>query len=221
MAEMLKRLQRYFLTGLLAVAPVAITVWVLWKSYGLIAATMRPWLERIPQLTETYPDFVLTAIAFTSFLLVIVLIGLATRSLVGVAFFNLLERLIERIPVVKSIFTATKQIAAVFLTEKRAAFQQVVLFEYPRRGCYSLGFVTHDDPAHPLLNVFLPTTPNPTSGFMLQVLRREAVLLPLTIEEGIKLIISGGSVMTPEQARILREAAAGLGGGPDVREVTR
>lgn len=207
---MFKQLQRYFLTGLLAVAPLAITAWVLWKSYELIAATMRPWLERIPHLTEAYPDFALTAIAFMSFLLLIVLVGLATRSLVGVAFFNLVERLIERIPVVKSIFTATKQIAAVFLTDKRSAFQQVVLFEYPRTACYSLGFVTHDDTAHPLLNVFLPTTPNPTSGYMLLVPRAQAVLLPLTIEEGIKLIISGGSVMSFEQARVLREAAAVL-----------
>ncbi len=218
---MLKRLQRHFLTGLLALAPLAITAWVLWKSYELIAATMRPWLRRIPHLTESFPDFVLTAIAFISFLLLIALVGLATRSLVGVAFFNLIERLIERIPVVKSIFTATKQIAAVFLTDKRSAFQQVILFEYPRWQCYSLGFVTHDEPAHPLLNVFLPTTPNPTSGYMLQVPRAQAVLLPLTIEEGIKLIISGGSVMTAAQAAILREAAAVLDRERDQPEVSR
>jgi uncharacterized membrane protein len=207
---MFKRMQRYFLTGLLAVAPLAITIWVLWKSYELIAATMRPWLQRIPHLTETYPDFVLTAIAFLSFLLLIALVGLATRSLVGVAFFNVVERLIERIPVAKTIFTGTKQIAAVFLTDKRSAFQKVILFEYPRPQCYSLGFVTHDDPQHPMVNVFLPTTPNPTSGYMLLVPRDQAVMLPLAIEDGVKLIISGGSVMSPDQASLLREAATVL-----------
>jgi len=205
-----KKLQRHFLTGLLAVAPLVITVWVLWKIYELIAATMRPWLKRIPHLTETYPDFVLTAIAFVSFLLAITLVGLATRSLIGVAFFNVVERLLARIPVVKTIFTGTKQIAAVFLTDKRSAFQHVVLLEYPRSHCYSLGFVTHDEPEHPLVNLFLPTTPNPTSGYMLLLPRPQTVVLPLTIEEGIKLIVSGGSVMTPEQAALLREAAAVL-----------
>jgi len=207
---MFKRMQRYFLTGVLAVAPLAITIWVLWKSYELIAATMRPWLQRIPRLTETYPDFVLTAIAFLSFLILITLVGLATRSLVGVAFFNVVERLIERIPVAKTIFTGTKQIAAVFLADKRSAFQKVILFEYPRPQSYSLGFVTHDDPQHSMVNVFLPTTPNPTSGYMLLVPRDQAVMLPLTIEDGIKLIISGGSVMSTDQAALLREAATVL-----------
>jgi len=216
-----KKLQRYFLTGLLAVAPLAITAWVLWKFYELIAATMRPWLQRIPHLTESYPDFVLTAIAFASFLFVITLVGLATRSLVGVAFFNVIERLVERIPVVKTIFTGTKQIATVFLADKRSAFQHVVLFEYPRPRCFSLGFVTHDEPQHPMVNVFLPTTPNPTSGYLLLVPRAHVVVLPLAIEEGVKLIISGGSVMTAGQAAFLREAAVALDANRDQNEVLR
>jgi len=206
----LKRLQRHFLTGLLAITPLAITAWILVNGYRIIDASLRPWLQRIPGLAESYPDFVLTSIAFAALLLAIVVIGLMTRSLVGVAFFNLVERVIERIPVVKSIFMATKQIASVFLTDKRSAFQQVVIFEYPRRGCYSVGFVTYDEPDHDLLSIFLPTTPNPTSGYMLLVPREDAVVLPLTIEEGIRLIISGGSVMPPETTGPLREAAVVL-----------
>ena len=209
---MLRKLQRHFLTGLLAVMPLALTAWILVKGYQIIDSIMRPWLQRIPQLTESYPDFVLTVIAFFSFLLVIVLIGLGTRSLVGVAFFNVVERVIRRIPVVKTIFLSVKQIAAVFLDDRRSAFQQVALFEYPRPSCYSIGFVTHDDSDHTMLNVFLPTTPNPTSGYMLLVPREQAVILPLSVEEGIKLIISGDSVMTAEQARPLREAADHLAG---------
>ncbi|MEZ4387643.1 MAG: DUF502 domain-containing protein [Candidatus Krumholzibacteriia bacterium] len=211
-------LQRHFLTGLLAVTPLAVTLWVLVKSYELINVTMRPWLRRIPHLTETYPDQLLTVIAFVSFLLLIVLVGLATRSLVGVAFFNVVERAIWRIPVVKTIFVATKQIASVFLTDKRSAFKQVVLFEYPRLGCHSLGFVTRDEDGSPLLSVFLPTTPNPTSGYMLLLPRADVEFLSLTVEDGIKLIISGGSVTTEAQAAILEEAAARLerrGPGPE------
>ncbi|MBD3222881.1 DUF502 domain-containing protein [bacterium] len=203
-------MRRHFLTGLLAVAPLAITAWVLVKFYELIDATMRPWLQRIPGLTEAYPEQALTMIAFVSFLLVIVVIGLATRSLVGVAFFNLVERVIDRIPVVKTIFSGTKQIASVFLTDQRSAFQKVLLFEYPRAGTYSIGFVTRDEPDSRMLNVFLPTTPNPTSGFMLLVPREQAEILPLAIEEGVKLIISGGSVMSLEQAELLQAAAERL-----------
>ena len=210
---MFRRLQRYFLTGLLAVTPLMITGWVLAKVYQLIDRSMRPWLQRIPVLTETYPDFALTLIAFVSALLIIVVIGLGTRSLVGRAFMNVIERVIHRIPVVKTIFMATKQIASVFLDDKRSAFKKVVLFEYPRPGCYSIGFVTHDEPDHTMLNIFLPTTPNPTSGYMLLMPREQAVILPLSVEDGIKLIISGGSVMTAEQAQPMRQAAAALHAG--------
>jgi len=199
-----KLLRRYFLTGLLAVTPLVITSWILWRFYRLIDVSMRPWLRKIPSLTETYPDFVLTLIGFIAFLLLIVLVGLFTRNLIGIAFFSLVERVIEKIPVVKTLFTATKQIAEVFLTDRRSAFQEVVIFEYPRRGLYSLGFVTRDDPTHSCYNVFLPTTPNPTSGYLLMVPRDEAQILPLSVEEGIKLIISGGSVMDEKQAVVLR-----------------
>lgn len=203
-------LRRHFLTGLLAITPLAFTVWVLVKFYELIDGTLRPVLQRIPSLTETYPEQLLTIIAFVAFLLLIVLIGLLTRSLVGVAFFNLVEGVIDRIPVVKTIFSGTKQIASVFLTDQRSAFQQVALFEYPRQGCRSIGFVTRNEPDTDMLNVFLPTTPNPTSGFMLLVPRDQAEILPLTVEDGIKLIISGGSVMSATQAHILQEAALRL-----------
>jgi uncharacterized membrane protein len=216
----LKALQGYFLTGLLAITPLVITIWVLLQLYQLIDRIMRPWLQRIPGLTETYPDFALTTIAFLSFVLIIVIIGLGTRSLVGRAFMNLIEAIIHRIPFVKTIFMATKQIASVFLTDKRSAFQKVVLFEYPRRHCYSIGFVTHDDPEHTMLNIFLPTTPNPTSGYMLLIPREQTVILPLSVEDGIKLIISGGSIMTPEQAAPLREAAATLHAGRSPGEIS-
>ena len=209
-------LRRHFLTGLLAVTPLAVTVWILWRFYLLVDRTVRPWLERIPGVAETYPDFFLTLLGVVAFVLLIVLVGLFTRNLIGMAFFNLVERFLNRIPIIKGIFTATKQISEVFLRDKRTAFQKVVLFEYPRRGIYSLGFVTQDDPALELVNVFLPTTPNPTSGYLLMVPRRDAVVLPVTVEEGIRMIISGGSVMSSEHAAsmhaLLPALAAGDGG---------
>ncbi len=198
---MLKFLQRHFLTGLLAVTPLAITSWILWRAYLLVSATMRPWLDRVPSLTETYPDFFLTLIGAAVVFGIIVLVGLLTRNVIGRAFFGLLDRMFTGIPVVKSVFLATRQIAEVFLQDRRTAFQKVVLFTYPRPGMYSLGFTTHEcgDPA--LVSVFLPTTPNPTSGYMLLVPRDQVCELELSVEEAIRLVVSGGAIMTRDQVR--------------------
>ncbi len=211
---MWKRLQRHFFTGLLALSPLAITLWILVKFYEQIDNTMRPWLQRIPHLTDMYPDFFLTIIAFFCFLGLIVAVGMLARNVAGRAFFSAVEQAMNRIPVVKSVFAAIKQIAEVFLSDRRSAFQEVVLFEYPRPGIYSLGFVTRDDPGTELLNVFLPTTPNPTSGYLLMIPRHQAAILSLTVEEGIRLIISGGSVMSPTQAQLVGREAGELLGAP-------
>jgi uncharacterized membrane protein len=200
-------LKRHFLTGLLTIAPLAITLWVLWRFYELVSATMRPWLERLPALSAAYPDFFLTLLGFLVFMLLIVLIGVMMRSLFGLAVLRLVERAVEQIPVVKSMYSGTKQVAAVFLQDQRTAFQRVVLFEYPRPGLFSMGLVTRDEPQDPLVNIFLPTTPNPTSGFLLLVPREDVRPVNVTVEEAIKLIVSGGSVMTSEQARQIAEDA--------------
>jgi uncharacterized membrane protein len=194
-------LQRHFLTGLLAITPLVITSWILWRFYVLISSTMRPWLQRVPAISETYPEFLLTFFGVVVFILLITVVGLFTRNLIGIAFFRVLERFFEQIPVVKSVFSAIKQIAEVFLQDRRTAFQKVVLFAYPRQGLYSIGFVTRDDAEHRLVNVFLPTAPNPTSGYMLLVPREELEELDIPVEEAIKLIVSGGSIMTALQAQ--------------------
>jgi len=207
---MYRFLQRHFLTGLLAITPLAITSWILWRFYVVVSATMRPWLQRIPAITETYPEFLLTFFGVVVFVLLITLVGLFTRNLIGIAFFRVLERFFQQIPVVKSVFSAIKQIAEVFLRDRRTAFQKVVLFAYPRQGLYSIGFVTQDEPENRLVNVFLPTAPNPTSGFMLLVPRGELVELGIPVEDAIKLIISGGSIMTYEQAQMVGNNAGQL-----------
>jgi uncharacterized membrane protein len=207
----MSRWRRHFLTGLVALTPLLVTVWILWRFYLLVDGIVRPWLEKIPRLGEILPDFLLTLIGVVAFLLLITLVGLFTRNLIGVAFFRLVERAVNRIPIIKGIFSATKQISEVFLGDKRTAFQKVVLFEYPRREVYALGFVTNDQPELDFVNVFLPTAPNPTSGFMLLLPRREVQVLPLTVEEGVRLIISGGSVMSLAQGRACAPLLAHVG----------
>ncbi len=200
---MLRFLQRHFLTGLLAITPLVFTSWILWRFYELISATMRPWLARLPTLSAAYPEFLLTLSGMVVFVLLITLVGLFTRNLIGVAFFRLLERFFLQIPVVKSLFTAVQQIANVFLRDQRRAFQEGVAGASPRADPLSLAFVTRDDPADKLVTVFLPTAPNPTSGFMLLVPRAELRTIDIPIEDAIKLIVSGGSIMTTPQAALI------------------
>mgnify|MGYP001823490202 CR=1 FL=1 len=217
---MLTFLRRHFLTGLLAISPLAITAWILWRFYEFISGTMRPWVQRLPALHETYPEFFLTFAGFVIFVLLITLIGVFTRNLIGVAFFRLIEGLVQQIPVVKSMYSGTKQIAGVFLQDRRTAFQKVVLFEYPRRGVFSMGLVTRDEASDPLVNIFLPTTPNPTSGFMLLVPREDLREVHISVEEAIKLIVSGGSIMTVEQAAQISADARGLAVSQTVAALT-
>ena len=197
---MLNFLRRHFLTGLLAITPLAITCWILWRIYNLLSVRVQPLVEKVPGLGDAYPKFVLTLIGLVVFLFAITLVGLFTRNLIGMAFFRLVERFFAKIPVVKSVFSATKQLSEVFLQDRRTAFQKVVLFQYPRKGLYSLGFVTRDEPGELLVSVFLPTTPNPTSGYLLFVPREDVQEMDILVEDAIKLIVSGGAVMSEEQA---------------------
>ncbi len=210
---MLNFLRRHFLTGLLSITPLAITSWILWRFYNLISVWVQPWVMKVPGLGETYPEFVLTLIGFAVFALLITLVGLFTRNLIGMAFFRLVERFFARIPVVKSLFSATKQLSEVFLQDRRTAFQKVVLFQYPREGLFSIGFITRDESNEKLVNVFLPTTPNPTSGYLLLVPRQDVRILDIPVEEAIKLIVSGGAIMTRQQAEGMEKLADDLGGG--------
>jgi uncharacterized membrane protein len=208
-------LRRNFITGMLSLAPLVITCWIIWRFYRFVSATMRPWLGRIPGLQETYPEALLTLFGVVIFVLLVVLAGAFTRNLIGIAFFRLVEQVVQRIPVVKSMYSGTKQIAQVFLADHRTAFKHVVVFEYPRRGIHSLGFMTAEAEGEGLATVFLPTTPNPTSGYMLLVPRRDLRVVDIPVEAAIKLIVSGGSILEPGQAALIGGEVERLAGdGP-------
>ena len=143
---MLKFLQRHFLTGLLAMTPLVITSWILWRFYNIINNNMRPLLAKLPTLNSAYPEFFLTLMGVFVFVILITFVGLFTRNVIGVAFFRVLERFFKRIPFVKSLFSLVQQISNVLLQDQRTAFKKVVVIAYPRPGIYSLGFVTRDEP---------------------------------------------------------------------------
>lgn len=198
------RLRNYFLTGIIITAPLGITIFIAWKFIGLIDSWVTPLIPSSYN-PETYLPFNLPGLGLLFSIIVLTLIGALTASFTGRILVRFGERLVARMPVIRAVYGALKQIFETVLAQSSKSFREVVLVEYPRRGIWAVAFVTgqtegeiqnltEDD----LVNVFLPTTPNPTSGFLLFVPRRALVTLNLTVEEGIKLVISGGIVTPPD-----------------------
>ncbi len=209
-------LRRAFLTGLLVLAPLGLTLWVFVWLFRSIDDWMRPLLSRAPYLSATLPEEGFTGIGVVTAILLVILVGVFANNLLGKAFFGGLDRIINRIPWIKGVYGAAKEISGVVFVEEGSAFRQVIIFEYPRRGLYSIGFVTfeseEEEDESDLYHVFLPTTPNPTSGYFLMVPRGDAKVLPITVEHGLKLIVSAGSVVAEEDLEALHRAAHDLGG---------
>ena len=131
-------------------------------------------------------------------LAIVFLLGLVSRNVIGRRL-GIAERIVRRIPIARSLYSSTKEVLASLAHSRTDAFKRVVLFEYPRRGIWSIGFVTgtvtrraDDPPTGDLLTVFVPTTPNPTSGFLILVPRTETTELRISVEEGVRLVVSGG-----------------------------
>jgi uncharacterized membrane protein len=204
------RLRGFFFAGLLTVAPIGLTLWLFWVLLKFVDTRITP---LIPQNynPNTYlhaiVPFEVPGVGLIVLIVTLILIGALTRMLLGRTLIRISEGLVNRMPVVRSVYGATKQIVESILKGQSDAFRQVVLFEYPRRGSWAIGFVTGQTKGEvqaltddDVVNVFLPTTPNPTSGYLLFLPRRELTPLSMSVEEGIKMIISGG-IVTPEDRR--------------------
>ena len=214
----LAHLRGWFVAGLLVVAPVGLTLWIAWELLTFIDRWMTPlvpaaydpntYLNRLVPFNVNVPGVGLIALVIA-----LTLVGLLTRVFIGRYFVHAAERVLHRMPVFRTIYGALKQIFETVLAHKSDAFRQVVLLEYPRRGMWALGFVTgttegevQNTTSDEVVNVFLPTTPNPTSGFLLFLPRSELILLDMKVEEAAKMIISGGIVAPPDRRpREIRE----------------
>jgi uncharacterized membrane protein len=207
------RLRTYFFAGVLVTAPIAITIWLAWQIIEFFDQQVRA-LIPARYSPDLYVPLSIPGIGLVVFVVAMTLIGALTAGYLGARIVKLGERLLARMPVVRSIYGAVKQIFEAVLAQKSNAFRQVVLVEFPRKGMWSLGFVSGetqgeirdaarsagpDAAADELINVFIPTTPNPTSGYLMFVPRREAVVLSMTVEEGIKMVVSGGIVTPPDR----------------------
>lgn len=217
------RLRGYFFAGLLTVAPIGFTLWLCWVILKFIDSRVTPLIPDAYNpntYLNPYMPYGIPGLGLIVLIVVLVIVGALTRIFLGRFVVRTSEKILNNMPVVRSVYSAAKQIAETVFKRQSEAFRQVVLFEYPRRGSWAIGFVTGttrgevqnltDDE---VVNVFLPTTPNPTSGYLLFLPRRELMPLEMSVEEGIKMIISGGIVTPPdrrpaEQQKIKRIAAA-------------
>lgn len=199
------RFRNYVIAGILITAPIGITVWLAWQIVQFFDSTVRDIIP-VGYNPEQYLPFSIPGIGVAIFVLALSLVGYLAAGLMGRTLIRIGERLLSRMPVVRTVYGALKQIFETVLAQKSTAFRQVVLVEYPRRGIWCIGFVsgmtegevqnlTEDE----LVNIFLPTTPNPTSGFLLFVPRRDLTPLSMTVEEGIKMVVSGGIVTPPDR----------------------
>jgi len=198
--EPLKRLRTHFLTGLVVLTPIVVTAYVFWQLFskidGLLSGLLTEWgfFELIGRRVP--------GIGFVTLVLLVIFTGMLTRNLIGKRLIALGDRIMIRIPIFNRIYTAVQQISQALLSEKGTMFRKAVLVEYPRKGVYAIGFLTSESRGEvqertdtEVCNVFLPTTPNPTSGFLLLVPRNDITPLDMTIEEALKLVISGGTVV--------------------------
>lgn len=204
---MLTKLRDNFIAGIAVILPVIITLWLLTIFYNTINdVILNPLIKYFkPYLTNIYLVYVARTMLFLVVLIIVALIGLATRILFIRKFFSAGERIFFKIPMIGKVYITIKQISKAFLGERKGIFKAPVLVEYPRRGVYSIGFLTSDAKGEiqrktekKLVNIFVPTTPNPTSGILLLTPEDEIITLNMSVAEAMKLVISGGMV-APEE----------------------
>lgn len=214
---MLRALRNAFVSGLLLIAPVGVTVFVINLLVQKVGApTRQTFFFFIPRDSFKLPwvEYGLYLAAMLIVAALITLLGWLSKRLIGKMLLTYFERMVDNLPIIRSLYNTVKQIRDTFMQQEKAVFQQAVLIEYPRKGVYVLGFLTGEGKgevqhrtAASLLNVFIPTTPNPTSGFLLMVPRQEIIFLDMAITDAMKLVISGGAVVPPWLPEIQSRAA--------------
>ncbi len=205
-----KRLQRHFITGLVVVTPIALSIYIFWKIFVIFDNWMAGLLEflfvRLLGIENYY--YRIPGLGIFVMFLLIILVGILTRLYVGRKLIALGNWIVGKIPFFNTIYLTLKQIMEALFSDKGEVFRKAVLLEYPRKGLYSIAFMTQDTRGEvqnrieeDLISVFLPTTPNPTSGFLLFVPKKDVKELDMPIEEALKLVISGGAV-NPDEAKL-------------------
>jgi len=200
--SLMGRLRAYFFAGILITAPITITFYIAWNFIDMVDRQVTPLIPAAynpKQWGVPGVGLLLVAIALT-------LVGALTAGFVGRLWLRISEWVLGRTPVLNGIYSAVKQVFETVLAQKSNAFREVALVQYPRAGSWTIGFITgttlpmlKPDETQDWVNVFVPTTPNPTSGFLLFLPRSEIRVTSMSVEDGLKFVISGGIVAPAEK----------------------
>jgi uncharacterized membrane protein len=202
-----RHLRGWFFAGVLVTAPLGLTIYIVWVVIHWIDNQITPLIPR-SYSPENYLPFYVPGLGLVIAFLALTLVGALTAGLFGRLWITTTEHLLARMPIVRSVYSAIKQIFETIFRQQSQAFREVVLFQYPRPGIWTLGFITgvtkgevQSRTGDELVNVFVPTTPNPTSGFLLFVPRKDVTVLGMSVEDGIKMVVSGGILTPPDDSR--------------------
>ncbi len=200
-------LRNAFFSGVILIAPLWLTLFVFGKIITLVGGAFKPlFFVFVPNALRDRPslEIVWDILATLIVMVLVTFLGYASRYVFGRYFFSIGHRFIQSIPGVSAVYNTVRQIVNTFSSQSRHLFNKVVLVEFPRKGCWTIGFLTNTAQGEAqskteteVWTVFVPTTPNPTSGFLLMLPRTDAVELDMTVGDGMKMIISGGAVVPP------------------------
>ena len=195
---LLARLRGSFLTGLVVIAPVGLTIWLIWTVIGWIDGVVLP---LVPQQfrPDQYIGINLRGVGVIIFLIFTIIVGWVAKGIIGRSLIRYAESLVDRMPVVRSIYSGIKQISETVFAQTERSFEKACLVQYPRKGIWAIGFISTEargevarkaETSGRLLSVFIPTTPNPTSGFLLYFPEEDVIELDMSLEDAAKLVIS-------------------------------
>ena len=206
---MIRSIRTAFITGLVIILPLGVTglvMGIILDKVGNPASEL--FFRFIDSNIRDLPTvgIPLQVLSLLIVLIIITLLGYGSRIFIGQFLFNSFEKVLSKVPIINLIYNTVKQIVDTFSKQEKAVFQETVLIEYPRKGIYAVGFLTNRAKGEvqaltgaDLVNVFVPTTPNPTSGFLLMLPKEEVIPMKMSISDGMKLIISGGAVVPPTE----------------------
>jgi len=205
-----KKISTRIVTGFFLIVPILVTLWIATFLYEILTSwsTFIIELKAFDTLREQFFAFdtIVRLLSLILILLVLFILGSIIKYAIGLRAIKIMEKLIMKIPMLNVVYSTSQQLVDAVRNPNAGMFRQVVLFEYPRKGIYVIGFLTNENTKscelvekteEALISIFLPTTPNPTSGFLLFVPKNDCVFLNMSITEAMRMIISGGAVSPP------------------------
>ena len=201
----MNKIRSWFLTGILVMTPLLLTVYVAWAFITFVDNLVVP-LVPFNYRPSNFLPFSIPGLGLIIVFIFTTLVGLLATGLFGRTLIRIWENLLNRMPVVRSVYSAIKQILETVMATQSDAFRQAVLVQYPRKDIWAIGFVTGSTKGEvgkrvdkKMVNVFMPTTPNPTSGFLLFFPEEDLIFLNMSVEDALKLVVSGGMVVPKEK----------------------